>query len=109
MAYIFGLIVVALFFVVLHYFTELKRREKIAVSSVLFAIIFGAIAYNSYADTQREKMLQVVTKFEQGKTIKCMGKDVNATNYDLSVGTYTFIGKEKTSFYGEMISATSCE
>lgn len=109
MAYLFGLIIVALLFVVLHYFTELTKKQMLQVSGVVGAIILSAIAYNSYADAQREKMLRVVTKFEQGKSVLCGTKEVNATNYDLSVGTYTFIGKEKTPFYGEMISASSCE
>jgi hypothetical protein len=109
MAYIFGLILVGLFFVVLHYFTELTKSQKLTVTGVVLAIILGAIAYNGYNNATRDKMLQVVTKFEQGKSVMCDGKEVNATHYDLSVGTYTFIGREKSPHYGEMISASHCE
>ncbi|MBN2815645.1 MAG: hypothetical protein JXQ67_03115 [Campylobacterales bacterium] len=109
MAYIFGLIVVGIFFLALHYYTELTKSQKLGVTAAFFSIVIGAIAYNAYSDTQREKMLMVVTKFQQNKTVHCNAKEVNMTNYDLSVGTYTFIGRENTPFYGEMISAASCE
>jgi ABC-type phosphate transport system substrate-binding protein len=109
MGYIFGLIVVTLFFVVLHYFTDLTKLQKITTTAIVLAIILSAIGYNGYNAAQRDKMLQVVTKFQQGKNVHCNGKDINATQYDLSVGTYTFIGRENTTVYGEMISATSCE
>ncbi len=58
---------------------------------------------------EQEKMLNIVTAFNQGKTVHCNGVAVNAKNYTLSIGTYTFIGKEKTPIYGQMISASSCE
>jgi len=109
LAYIFGLIVVGLFFLSLHYFTELNHKEKIITSSIVLAIILSAIAYNAYMDTQRENMMSVVTKYNQGKTVTCQGLDVNSSLYDLSTGTYTFIGKENTPNYGQMISASSCK
>jgi len=108
-AYIFGLVIVGLFFLALHYFTELNKSQKLTVTAIVLAIVLSAIAYNAYSASQREKMLEVVTKYQQGKTISCNQKDINATNYDLSIGTYTFIGRENTPFYGEMISASSCE
>jgi len=107
-AYIFGLIIVALLFVVLHYFTELNKSQKVTVTAILFTIVLGAITYNSYSTQQRNIMLDVVTKFNQNKTVKCKNIDVNSSLYTLSIGTYTFIGKENTPNYGEMISASTC-
>ena len=109
MAYIAGLIIAGLFFLSLHYFTELNKSQKTIVTSVVLAFILSAIAYNSYNASQREKMLNVVTAFNQGKTIKCNGEEVNDKKYTLSIGTYTFIGKENTPIYGQMISASTCE
>ena len=109
MAYIGGLIIVGLFFLALHYFTELTKNQKIIISTSLFGIILSAILYNNYMAQEQEKMLNIVTAFNQGKTVKCNGVDVNAKNYTLSIGTYTFIGKENTPIYGQMISASSCE
>ncbi len=109
MAYIAGLVIVGLFFLVLHYFTELTRMQKSVVTGVALLFVLFALAFNSYADTQRDKMLDVVTKFNQNGTLKCDTLDVNNTNFTLSVGTYTFIGKEKTPFNGQMISASKCE
>lgn len=109
MAYIAGLVIAGLFFLTLKYFLELSKKQEIVISLVIGALIFAAIAYNSYNNSQRDKMLAVVTKYQQNKTVTCQGKEINATNYDLSIGTYTFIGRENTPNYGEMISASSCE
>ncbi len=109
MAYLAGLIVTGLFFLTLHYFTELTKQQKIVATGITLAIILGAVAYNSYTATQQEKMLAVVLKFKQNKTVKCKDVDVNASNYTLSIGTYTFIGKKGTPNYAQMISASGCE
>ncbi|MBU1659273.1 hypothetical protein KKG72_09515 [bacterium] len=109
MAYIAGLVIVGFFFLALHYFTELTKSQKAVVTGVFFSIILGAIAFNAYSDSQREKMLNVVRKFEQNKTVQCPGQDVNSTNYTLSIGTYTFIGKANTPYFNQMISASQCE
>jgi hypothetical protein len=54
-------------------------------------------------------MLGAVLKFKQSKTIDCKGIDVNNSNYTLSIGTYTFIGKKDTPNYDQMISASTCK
>jgi len=108
-AYIYGLVIVALLFAALHYFTELNKSQKIFIGIILLVIILGAVAYNKYNQAQREKMLKTIIKYEQGKTLTCNGVDVNSSIYSLSVGTYTFIGKENTPHYAEMISAATCE
>ena len=109
MAYILGLVVVGLFFLAIKYFTELSKKQEIIVSVVVLSIIFGAIAFNSYSTAQRDQMSSVVLQFNQNKTVNCNGVDVNNTNYTLSVGTYTFIGRENTPNYAQMISVSSCE
>jgi len=83
--------------------------HKISITTLLFIIIYSAIAYNTYQNNQSQKLLDIVTKYKQGKTIKCKNQDVNAASYSLSIGTYTFIGKENTPHYAEMINATDCE
>jgi len=109
MAYIAGLVIVGLFFLAIKYFTDLTKKQEIIVGSIVVAIVVGAIAFNMYGTAQREQMLNVVIKFNQDKTVQCDGIDVNNTNYTLSVGTYTFIGKENTPYYAQMISASNCE
>ncbi len=109
MAYIAGLVIVGLLFLSLHYFTELTKSQKLMISAIVLAIILSAIAFNAYSSSQRDIMLNAVLKFKQSKTVSCNGVDVNNSNYTLSVGTYTFIGKENTPNYGQMISASSCK
>jgi len=109
MAYIAGLVIAGLFFLALHYFTELTKHQKIIVTATVLGVILAAIAFNAYSTSQREKMLNVVMKFKQNKTVKCGDIDVNSSSYTISIGTYTFIGKKDTSNYGQMISASTCE
>ena len=109
MAYIAGLVVVSFFFLALHYFTELTKHQKIIVTATVLVIVLSAIAFNTYSNAQRNKMLNVVMKFKQNKTVTCNGMNVNNSDYTISIGTYTFIGKENTSNYGQMISASDCE
>lgn len=109
MAYILGLVVVGLLFLSLHYFTELSKSQKLLVTLALFGIIFSAIAYNTYSNEQSQKLLDVVRAFNQDKTVKCNGVDVNNSNYSLSIGTYTFIGKPNTPYFNQMISASDCQ
>lgn len=109
MTYILGLVIVALFFLALKYFTELDKKQEIIVALITGAIIFAAIAFNSYSTSQRDQMTNVVLKFNQSKTVQCNGLDVNNSNYTLSIGTYTFIGRENTPNYAQMISVSNCE
>ena len=109
MAYLAGLIISGLFFLALHYFTELNKSQKMVVSTVVLSIILSAIAYNIRSTEQSDKIRDVVIRYNQGKTVQCDGVDVNKTNYTLSIGTYTFIGKKETPYYAQMISASTCE
>ena len=109
MAYIFGLVVVALFFLSMHYFTELDKKQKTIITIVILVIILSAIAFNKYSSTQRDKMMSIVNSYNQGNTIECNGVSINSKEYDLSTGTYTFIGRKNTPNSGQMISASSCE
>jgi len=108
-AYIIGLIIVGLFFLALHYFTEFSRQQKVIVTTLVLGVVLFAIAFNTYSNSQRDKMLDAVLKFNQHKTITCKGVSVNDENFTLSIGTYTFIGKENTPYFSQMISASTCE
>lgn len=109
MAYILGLGVVALFFLSMHYFTELTKKQKTIITAVILVVILGAIAFNSYSSNQRDSMMSVVNAYNQNQTIECNGVKINSKLYDLSTGTYTFIGKKNTPKAGQMISVSSCK
>ena len=109
MAYIIGFVFVIFLFLALNSFTDLNKTQKISIAVTLFIIIVSAIAYNKHSDQETKKMLNIVTKFNQKKSVNCNGIDVNDSLYTLSIGTYTFIGKEGTPIYGQMISVSECE
>jgi hypothetical protein len=108
MAYMLGLVVVALFFLALHYFTELGSRQKAVVTLAVFAIVGGAVGYNAYTDAQREKVTEIERLYNQGRAIECDGVTVTKETFSYSVGTQTFIGREGTEHYQQMISAYRC-
>lgn len=109
MAYIAGLIITGLFFLTLHYFTELTKGQKITITIVILALVLSAAAFNSYSNAQSQKMLEVVMKFNQHKDIECEGITLNDKNFTLSIGTYTFIGKQDTPYYNRMVNASTCK
>ena len=109
MTYIFGLIVIGLFFLALHYFTDLDNMQKWWVTTIVLAILAIAVMFNDYQGNEAERTRAIATTFNQGKTVKCNGVNIAKDYYTLSVGTYTFIGKENTPNAGEMISVSDCE
>ncbi len=109
MGYITAIVIVAILFILLHYFTELTHMQKLTIVTTLLSFILFAWGYNLYKAKERQKMYDIVIKYKQGKTIHCGRYDVNSTLFSLSTGTYTFIGKEKTPYYAVMISAYDCE
>jgi len=109
MTYIIGLVLVGIFFLAMRKFTAFDTTQQMSIGTVILSILAVAVMYNEYTAQKNQKLLDVTLKYNQGKTIKCNGKDVNSTNYSLSIGTYTFIGRENTANFEEMISASDCE
>jgi len=79
------------------------------ISLVLTLIISGAIAYNIAADRDRAKVVTIEQKFRSGETLICHGTEVNATTFDYSVGTQSFVGLKGTLHYQQIINARECE
>ena len=109
MTFVIGLIILALFLLALHKFTDFNHGEKVNITVVVLSVIAMAVMFNEYSNVQNEKMMDATKRFKQNRTLNCEGVDVNASNYTLSVGTHTFIGRENTPLAGEMISASDCE
>ena len=109
MAFIIGLVVIGLFFLALHYFTEFNNSQKINITTIVLAILAIAVMFNEYSEQENKKMMDATIAFKQNKTLKCKGGDVNTTGFTLSIGTHTFIGKEDTVNSSVMISASDCE
>ena len=80
-----------------------------SIALIVFSIVATAVMYNQYTKKENQHILDVALKYKQGKTLHCAGKEVNATSYSLSTGTYTFIGLEGTDNAQEMISASECQ
>jgi len=109
MAYIYGLIIVALFFAVMHFFTELDLKQKVGATVLTLSFVMGALYYNTLQDEKAEHLRDVMLRFNQGKSLQCGDLEVDKNNFSLSVGTQTFIAREQTPYSGKMVAASECE
>jgi c-di-AMP phosphodiesterase-like protein len=109
MAYIYGLIIVGLFFTVMHFFTELDLKQKMGATVLILLFVMGALYYNALQDEKAEHVRDVMLRFNQGKSLQCDGLEVDKNNFSLSVGTQTFIAREQTPYSGKMVAASECE
>jgi Na+/melibiose symporter-like transporter len=109
MAFIIGLVLIGLFFLALHYFTDLNHSQKWWVTTIVLALLSIVVMFNEYQNQEADKKREVAMKFNQGKDVKCNDTIINKEIFSLSIGTFTFIGKENTPRAGEMISASDCE
>jgi len=108
-AYILGLLIVGLFFTVMHFYTELNAKQKLTATIVVLLFVMGAIFYNTLQSAKADHIRAVMLHFNQGKNIKCDEIDVTKINFTLSIGTQTFIGKPESTHAGKMIQASGCE
>ncbi len=109
MSYILGIIAVGILFLILHNLTELDTNQKSFIVKALLGLILSMYIFNLYSDAQRDKITDIVLKYEQNKNLTCNDIDVNKSNFSYSVGTQTFIGLKNSPHYGRLISASECE
>lgn len=109
MAYIFGIILLLILFVVMHFFTEMRLKQKLFATGILALFILGAYLYNYQSEERRLHLAAVMLKFNSGENIRCNSLDVNNTEFSYSSGTQTFLGKKETKMYGRIISLDSCQ
>jgi len=109
MAYLFGIGLLALLFVVLHFFTEISLRQKLTTLSILSAFILGAYLFNLNSDNRREHVKSIMLEFTHGKTIVCDKIDVNNSEFSYSSGTQTFLGLKESKMYGRILSLDTCQ
>ena len=109
MAYLFGLLVIALFFWVIHFYTELDTKQKIGATVAAGSVVMGAIFFNYLQAQKSAHVGKVMRRFDQGKIVECGDISVSNKSFSLSIGTQTFIGL-KNSPHGEvMLTASECE
>ena len=109
MAYLFGLFIVALFFLVMHFFTDLTLSQKVQASLLVVVIVSGAIFYNHLQQERAGHLRQILLDFNQGKDMHCQGITVNNKMFTLSIGTQTFIANKESKNVGMMLVASACE
>lgn len=109
MAYIFGVILVLILFVVMHFFTEMTLKQKLTATGIFALFTLGAYLYNYQSEERRLHLERVMLKFNNGETISCNSHDVNSTEFSYSSGTQTFLGKKESKMYGRIISLDSCQ
>lgn len=108
MGYLLWFSVVIISFVIMHYFTELRGRQKLMITLVVTLLVLGAVMYNIQSDRDREHVSAIELKFTHGETIVCQGVTVNTGEFSYSVGTQSFIGNKGTSHYQQIFNAREC-
>ena len=109
MAYILGLVIVGLFFGVMHFFTELNVKQKLVATLLVLSFVMGALLYNNLQNTNAEHVRDVMLRYNQGENLRCGDLDITKINFSLSVGTQTFIGRKESTHAGQMVAASECE
>jgi len=109
MGYLLWFGIVALVFVVMHYFTELSGRQKGIISLILTLLVTGAVVYNVRSDADREHVMQIELKYRHGEKVTCQGIEVNATEFSYSDGTQSFVGNKGTAHYQQIYNVRECQ
>jgi len=111
MGYAIALIIVGLLFAALHFFTELKAKEKMGIGIAMLVVVMFGVAFNAYNDSQRELMTSIELKFKQDKSVTCTTNNIEVSqkNFTFSIGTHTFIGKKGSPHAGLMIDVRECQ
>ena len=109
MAYLFGIGLLALLFVVLHFFTEISLKQKLITVFIIGLFVLGAYLFNVNSENRRLHLEGVLLEFTHGKNITCNGLDVNNSEFSYSSGTQTFIGIKESKMFGRLISLDSCQ
>ena len=97
MAYLFGIALLILLFIVLNFFTEISLRQKLGVVLVLAFFILGAYWFNTINEKRRVHLEGVLLEFRHGENIICDNIEVNNSEFSYSSGTQTFLGKKELS------------
>jgi len=109
MAYFAGIFIVGLFFGVMHFFTELNAKQKMLSTLIALLVVLGAIFYNLTQSHKADHVREIMRHFNQGKKIQCGEITVTNSDFTLSIGTQTFIGKKEGEHAGKMLQASGCE
>lgn len=109
MAYLFGIVLLIILFVLLHFFTEISLGQKLVTTAVLALFILGAYLFNQESEKRRLHLEEVLLEFRHGKSIVCDGIDVNNSEFSYSSGTQTFLAKKESEMYGRIISLDLCK
>jgi len=107
MAFFYGVVALITLFVILNLFTELDKRDKIVIASVVAILIASAIWYEKSNNAQRAQTYELQLRFKQGKTLIC--GDINVTKENFNYVSHTFIGLDKSKFKGFVIAEKLCK
>ena len=109
MAYLFGIALLLLLFIVLHFFTEISLKQKLVTVGIIGIFILGAYLFNLNSENRRVHLEGVLLEFTHGKNIICNNLDVNNSEFSYSSGTQTFLGLKESKMFGRLVSLDSCQ
>ncbi len=88
----------------------LTARGKSVIFAILMMMVASAILYEFMVSKTEEKNRSIINAFNQGKSITCMDKTVTSKNYNLEIGTLSFMAKPNIKeIAGEVYSIKDCK
>jgi len=109
MAYLVGIVLVLLLFIILHFFTEISLKQKLISVSVFASFVMGAYLFNLNSENRRVHLDNILLEYNNGKTIVCHELNVNKNEFSYSSGTQTFLGIKESKMFGRIISLDACQ
>ena len=108
MVYFLWFIISILAFVWMHYFTELSKRNKWLITSVVTLIVANAALINFMNNKEGELAAAAQLKFENNETLVCGDMNITAKEFSYSVGTQSFVGNKGSKYASKILSASEC-
>lgn len=105
-------LVLILFILIIFALSEnlISKKNKFLITG-LIVLIFGAVYFFAqYDKSVQNSANELLSTFEQGKSLVCDNIEVNSTNFAFEYGTQSFIPKrENKANAGVIISIKKCQ
>jgi len=110
MQIILGVIFLIILVALLSQANILTSRGKSVIFAILMMIVSSAILYEFMFSKKEEKNRTIINAFNQGKSIICLEKTVSNQDYNLELGTLSFMAKpDKIDIAGTIYSMKDCK
>lgn len=105
------IVLMAIFIGTILYFVIRKRLNKLnmIIVGILFVIIIIVVGFYTFSQNQTgKKDADLIASFLRNENLQCGDIVVNKNNFNFISGTLSFVGKENTDFFRNVIPIEKC-